>query len=155
MIYRLTRQQTIPASLDQVWNYFATPLNLNSLTPPDMEFQVIHGGEKSMYQGQIIEYRIKFLPLVKSRWLTEITRVKEQSYFIDEQRVGPYKFWHHQHLFEKTSAGTRMSDLVTYQLPFGWLGDLIHKFWIGPRLEAIFDYRVQQVLKIFEDRENA
>ncbi len=154
MIKRLAYQQIIPASLDRVWNYFATPMNLNYLTPPDMEFQVIYGGEETMYQGQIIEYRIKFLPVIKSRWLTEITRVKEKSLFIDEQRIGPYDFWHHQHHFENTSGGTKMSDLVTYQLPFGWLGDLVHKFWIGPRLEAIFDYRVQQVEKIFAEQKD-
>ncbi len=155
MIQRLTYQQIIPASLNQVWDYFSTPLNLNDLTPPDMKFQIIAGGEELMYQGQIIEYRIQFFPLLKTRWLTEITLVKDQSYFIDEQRVGPYRFWHHQHHFEQTSSGTRMMDLVTYQLPFGLLGDLLHKIWIGPRLKTIFDYRARQVEITFGEAVNA
>ena len=149
MIKRLAYEQTIPAPLNQVWNYFSTPMNLNSLTPPDMEFQIIEGGQKSMYQGQLIEYRIQFLPQLKSRWLTEITHIKEQTYFIDEQRMGPYQFWHHQHHFEQIKSGTRMTDLVTYKLPFGLIGDLVHKIWIGPRLKVIFDYRARQVDMIF------
>jgi ligand-binding SRPBCC domain-containing protein len=149
MIRRIKYQQIIDSSLKDVWDYFATPLNLNSLTPPDMQFQIIYGGEKPMYEGQLIEYRIQFMPFLKSRWLTEITHIKEQTCFIDEQRIGPYQFWHHEHLFKDDPSGVQMTDLVTYLLPFGPLGDLLHKLWIGPRLKTIFDYRASQVNKVF------
>lgn len=149
MIRRLEYQQVIPASRKAVWKFFSTPLNLDDLTPPSMQFKIISGGERSIYQGQLIEYRIQLLPLVKTRWLTEITHLKEMDYFIDEQRIGPYKFWHHQHHFADHPSGTLMEDVVTYQLPFGPLGDLVHVLWIKDRLKWIFDYRASQVKQIF------
>ena len=75
MIHRLYRQQIVPASLDEVWAYFSTPKNLNEMTPSDMKFEIIHGGEGKMRQGQLIEYRVQFMPLLKSRWLTEIAQI--------------------------------------------------------------------------------
>ncbi len=149
MLRRLKYQQLIHASQNEVWEYFATPQNLNDLTPPDMKFQIVHGGEEAMYQGQLIEYRIQFMPFFKSRWLTEITRVNKPAYFIDEQRIGPYLIWHHEHHFLKTPSGVEMTDLLTYQMPFGPLGDLLHILWIGPRLRSIFNFRASQIEKIF------
>ena len=102
-----------------------------------------------MFAGQLIEYRIQFLPLFRSYWLTEITHVREPNFFADEQRLGPYRFWHHQHHFNEIEGGTEMIDRVTYQLPFGVLGDLVHMVWIKNRLEGIFDYRAEEVGRIF------
>jgi ligand-binding SRPBCC domain-containing protein len=149
MIHRLTQKQLVTASLDDVWAYFATPANLNDMTPPDMQFEIIHGNESRMYQGQLIEYRVQFMPLVKSRWLTEIAHVQEKSYFVDEQRIGPYHFWYHEHRFEEVEDGTHISDQVTYELPFGLLGDFVHAIWVRPRLNSIFEYRKVKVKEIF------
>jgi len=149
MIHRLYRQQVIPAPLVQVWDYFATPKNLNAITPPDMNFKIVGGGGQKMYAGQLIEYRVQFMPLFTSRWLTEIAHLEEQAYFIDEQRIGPYRFWYHEHWFEAIENNTRMTDRVTYALPFGFLGELVHTVWVGPRLKTIFDYRTPKVASIF------
>ena len=149
MIHRLNRQQVVPASLDEVWEYFSTPKNLDEMTPPDMHFQILSGGEIPMYLGQLIEYRIQIIPLVVSRWLTEIAHLEEKAYFVDEQRLGPYKFWYHEHQFEPVNSGTRISDRVTYELPLRPLGDLVHTLWVGPRLQAIFDYRRDKVKTLF------
>jgi len=149
MIHRLTRQQIVSASLDEVWAYFATPQNLNEMTPSDMKFDIVHGGEGKMFQGQLIEYRVGFMPLVKSRWLTEIAHVEDQAYFVDEQRIGPYRFWYHEHSFETVNGGTRITDQVTYELPFGFLGDIVHALWVGNRLKGIFDFRREKVKELF------
>ncbi len=100
MIHYLHCEQIIPASPEQVWAYFANPNNLNELTPPDMNFEIVTGGNTSMYEGQIIEYRVEFVRGLRSLWLTEIAHVREGVYFVDEQRIGPYRFWYHEHLFE-------------------------------------------------------
>ena len=126
MIHRLTRQQVVSTPLDEAWDYFATPKNLNEMTPPDMKFEIVYGGEGAMFQGQLIEYRVQFMPFFKSRWLTEIAHVEEDTYFVDEQRIGPYRFWYHEHHFEAVAGGTLIRDQVTYALPFGPLGDLVH-----------------------------
>ena len=102
-----------------------------------------------MYQGQLIAYRIQLFPLIKTNWLTEITQVWEPYYFADQQHHGPYTFWNHEHHFQAVDGGAEMVDLVTYQLPFGPLGDLVHKLWVGPRLERIFNFRADKTDQIF------
>ena len=149
MIYTLHREQIIPAPAERVWTYFATPLNLNEMTPPDMAFEFVHGGNKPMYTGQLIAYKVTILPGVRFRWLTQITHIEPGKRFIDEQRRGPYGLWIHEHRFEPLSSGVRMTDHVTYALPFGLLGDLTHALYIRRRLAQIFDYRREKVNTIF------
>jgi len=149
MIYTLHREQIIPAPTERVWAYFATPRNLNEMTPPDMAFEFVHGGDEPMYAGQTIAYKVTILPGVRVRWLTQITHVESGRRFIDEQRVGPYRLWIHEHRFEPFPNGVRMTDHVTYALPFGPLGDLIHALYIRRRLEQIFDYRRMNVNALF------
>lgn len=149
MIRYLHREQFIPAPVEKVWAYFATPHNLNEMTPPDMNFEIVTGGEVQMFEGQIIEYRVEFVRGIKSLWLTEISHVREGRYFVDEQRVGPYRFWYHEHHFEPVEGGTTMTDYVTYAAPFGLLGDLVERLWIRHRLAAIFDYRVAKIKEVF------
>jgi ligand-binding SRPBCC domain-containing protein len=149
MIYRLSRQQLIPASPDKVWDFFSAPENLDEITPPEMHFEILYGGGQKMYPGQIIEYNIQFLPVIKTHWMTEITHVQEPFLFVDEQRQGPYQFWQHQHHFQQVPGGTEMVDLLTYQLPFGPVGQLVHSLWVRSRLEMIFDYRFKRVNELF------
>ncbi len=149
MIHTLHREQIIPSSAEIVWTYFATPRNLNEMTPPDMDFEFIFGGSEPMYAGQIIAYKVAILPGVRIRWLTQITHVESGCRFIDEQRAGPYRLWIHEHRFEPISQGVRMTDHVTYTLPFGPLGDLVHALYIQRRLEQIFDYRRDKVHTLF------
>lgn len=151
-VHRLYQKQFIPAPIERVWDYFATPANLNEMTPPDLNFEIIHGGEARMYAGQIIEYRVQFLPGIKSLWLTEIAHVVEGRYFVDEQRLGPYRFWYHEHLFEPAEGGVWMTDRVTYALPFGLLGELTHALWVRRKLTHIFDFRHQKVIQIFGEK---
>jgi len=149
MIHRLHQQQCIPVSIEDIWAYFCNPENLNELTPPDMSFEIIHGGQEDMYPGQLIEYRVEFVRGFKSRWLTEIAHVRQQSYFVDEQRIGPYQFWYHEHLFTTLETGVKMEDRVTYALPFGIMGDIVHWAWVKRRLNQIFSYRHQKIEQIF------
>ena len=149
MIYTLYREQIIPASIEDVWAYFATPRNLNEMTPPDMAFEFLRGGDQPMYAGQVILYKVMILPGVRVRWLTQITHVEPGIRFIDEQRAGPYRLWIHEHHFEPVDNGVRMTDQVTYALPFGPLGDLVHTVYIRRRLAHIFDYRREKVNTLF------
>lgn len=149
MIHYLHREQVIPAPVEAVWAYFCDPRNLNAITPPDMNFEVVRGGDAAMYEGQIIEYRVEFIRGVKSLWLTEIAHVREGEYFVDEQRIGPYRFWYHEHIFEKVANGTKMTDRVTYAAPFGFLGDVVTAVWISRRLKNIFDFRRRKIADLF------
>ncbi len=148
MIHTLERTQFIPAPIDQVWAYFSTPENLNALTPTEMHFEIL-GSPPPMYQGQLIAYLIRVAPGVRVRWLTEIRHVRDHAFFVDEQRAGPYRLWYHEHHFSSVAGGVQMVDRVTYALPFGPLGDLVHALWVRRTLRRIFDYRREAVERLF------
>lgn len=146
---QLFQEQFIPAEPGRVWDFFATPRNLDTMTPPDLRFRILSDLPERMYQGQMIEYRISPLPGVWLRWLTEIRHVREGEYFVDEQRAGPYRLWYHEHHFKPVPGGVRMIDRVTYDVgwgPFGWLAE---KLWVRRQLEHIFDYRRRRVAELF------
>ncbi len=102
-----------------------------------------------MYAGQMISYRIRVAPFVRLRWLTEIVHVESGHYFVDEQRIGPYRLWHHEHHFTEQAGGTLMMDRVTYALPLGVIGDLVHAVCVRRQLQYIFDYRAAKVREQF------
>lgn len=149
--YSIKSTQHLPITLEEAWEFFSSPNNLAKITPPDMGFIITSDkkdGEK-MYAGQIITYIIKPMLGIPVKWMTEITHVKEGEYFIDEQRFGPYKLWHHRHSFKKTVNGVEMNDEVNYVLPMGILGTIAHKLFIRKRIEYIFEYRTQVLNKLF------
>lgn len=148
--YQFTRGQTIKAPLEVVWEFIAAPQNLKTITPPYMGFDIVSKNlPKRMYQGMIIAYKVSPFFGIKSDWVTEITHVRELEYFVDEQRIGPYSFWHHQHLLNKSDEGILMTDIVTYQPPFGVLGAIANKLAIERKLMEIFDYRRQAIEEKF------
>lgn len=91
-----------------------------------MGFHILAGADRPMFQGQVIQYIVKPFPLVSTKWVTEITHVKEGEYFVDEQRFGPYSLWHHKHFLKEVPEGVEMEDVIDYKLPFGFLGQLTH-----------------------------
>lgn len=149
MIHYLHREQIIPMPVEKVWEYFCDPRNLNEITPPDMNFEIVKGGDRKMFEGQLIEYRVEFIRGIRSLWLTEIAHVRDCESFVDEQRIGPYRFWYHEHWFEETNTGTKMTDHVTYRIPFGFIGDIVHSLWIKKRLQNIFDFRRHKIVELF------
>ena len=151
----LRREQFIPAPLELVWEYFCDPRNLDEITPPDMKFTIVSVDPGHIVEGQIIEYRVEFIRGLRSLWLTEIAHVREQEYFVDEQRIGPYQFWYHEHSFTAADGGTWMRDKVTYSIGYGLLGDLLNSLWINQRLKSIFDFRTVKVKTIFPERRTA
>lgn len=153
MIHQLVRTQAVPAALGAVWEYFSSPWNLNELTPPDMRFEIVRGGDERMHAGQLILYRVEFVRGLRSRWLTEIRHVRAQAYFVDEQRLGPYRFWYHEHLFAPLPGGVRITDRVTYALPGGPLAWPVERYFVRPRLEQIFAYRAKRIRELFGELE--
>ncbi|WP_430813610.1 SRPBCC family protein [Carboxylicivirga sp. RSCT41] len=150
--YQFQRRQLIQASLEDVWTFIATPSNLNKITPPSMGFDILTPDLPSlMYEGMIIHYRVKPLPFYNTEWVTEITHIRHGEYFVDEQRVGPYKLWHHMHRLQETTSGVEMTDIVSYQLPMGVLGRLGNQLLVRNRLNQIFEYREKAIIKYFAE----
>jgi ligand-binding SRPBCC domain-containing protein len=152
-IYNLTRTQFLPITLDEAWAFFSSPANLSKITPAQLGFKILYisGGPKA-YAGQLIHYRIKVLPAIRVHWVTEITQVNEPFHFIDEQRFGPYSFWHHQHHFRKVNGGVEIMDEVNYALPFGPIGHFAHWLFVGRQVNAIFDFRFNVLQQFFPER---
>ena len=141
-IHHLKQEQFLPISLSEAWHFFSNPRNLEDITPPNLRFKILRVSlDQTIYEGQIIHYKIRIFPFVWVNWLTEITKVWDHVSFIDDQRIGPYLFWHHQHHFREVEGGVEMLDAVTYALPFGWLGDLAHRLFVRRQLQEIFSHR--------------
>ena len=140
-VHRLEWTQFVPISIEEAWRFFSDPHNLATLTPPDMGFEVTSHVAPNMYAGMMIPYRVRPLLGIPTRWLTEITHVEPRRFFVDEQRRGPYRLWHHEHHFAAVAGGVEMRDLVHYELPFGPLGDVVERLVVRPRIEGIFAYR--------------
>ncbi len=151
MIHRLHREQVVRGDPARIWEFFASPANLDTLTPTSLSFRIIGSTAPRMFAGQLIEYRIGVLPGVTTRWLTEITHVREGEFFVDEQRIGPYRLWHHEHHYTPIpgGGGLRMVDVVTYEVGFGLLGELLHAVWIRRQLQTIFDFRTRRIEELF------
>lgn len=152
-IYTLLASQELKVSVENAWDFFSSPENLQKITPQHMGFRITSPIESKAYAGQIISYKVGILPGIKSNWVTEITQVKEQEFFIDEQRFGPYSMWHHEHWFEVLPNGnTLMKDKISYKIPFGVLGHLAQRIFIKSQLKRIFEYRFQTLEKLFNER---
>lgn len=146
----LFRQQQLNVSPDRLWDFVATPANLNLLTPPELQFEFRSELPASMSDGLLLLYRIRIPYFGHQRWLTEIKHIRPGRSFVDEQRLGPYRFWYHYHeIIPQPDGGSRMLDRVHYQLPFGPLGGLVDHLLVRGMLERIFDYRAEQLRRLF------
>jgi ligand-binding SRPBCC domain-containing protein len=149
-IYTMVVDQELPLTLKKAWEFFSTPSNLAKITPPHMGFNITSKNTGNMYNGQIISYRIGIFPGINSHWITEITHIKKPLYFVDEQRFGPYKMWHHEHHFKETANGILMTDRVSYKIPFGFIGNIAHGIFVRKQLEKIFTYRYEKLNELFK-----
>ena len=151
-VYQLEKRQLIAADNTEVWNFISKPANLKYITPPSLGFEIINKNiPEKIYPGMIISYNVCPLFGIKMKWVTEISHVKENEYFVDEQRIGPYKMWHHQHKILPINSGILMTDVVTYKPPFGFLGALSNKIFIRKQLDEIFNFRESAIKKRFRD----
>ena len=114
-----------------------------------MGFNILSGADRPMFPGQIIQYIVTPILGIKTKWVTEITHVKDKNYFVDEQRFGPYALWHHKHFIRAINGGIEMEDIIDYKLPLGWLGQIAHPIIVAPKLKEIFDYRQKKLIEIF------
>jgi len=140
-IHHLYRRQFLPITLAEAWPFFSTPRNLEAITPEFLHFRITSAAPEDIYSGLIITYKIAAVAGIPMTWVTEIKHVEPLRRFVDEQRIGPFRLWFHEHRFEAVDGGIMMEDIVHYVMPWGWLGEMVHAAFIRQRLKAIFDYR--------------
>ncbi len=149
MVYRLRTKQNLPISKKDAWEFLSNPKNLKTITPEYMSFDILSGADRKMFPGQIIQYIVTPVLGIKTNWVTEITHVLDNEYFVDEQRFGPYALWHHKHFIKEIEGGVEMEDIIDYKIPFGLLGRLVHPILVKPKLEEIFEYRRKKLVELF------
>ncbi len=146
--YQFKKEQKVNTSMEDIWDFISSPKNLKEITPDYMGFNITSKDlPEKMYEGMIISYLVSPVLGIKTNWVTEITHVRDLQYFVDEQRVGPYSIWHHQHFIEPIPNGVLMRDIVSYEPPFGFLGAIANTLIIKGKLNEIFDYRTQAIEK--------
>ena len=154
MVNKLFYSQKLPISLDDAWDFLSSPNNLKLITPESMNFKIIDWDKKKAYPGQIIQYTVSPVLGIRIKWVTEITQVIRNSYFIDEQRFGPYSFWHHKHFIKEIDNGILMDDVIHYKIPFGLIGKILNKIYVQNKLDKIFKYRENKLNEIFGNYSN-
>ncbi len=137
--YELRTTTVVDAPIEETFAFFSKAANLGVITPAAMKF-CIQGQVPPMAQGAVIDYRVRVGP-VPVRWRTRITRWEPGRSFVDLQEAGPYRLWWHEHTFQADGERTVMEDRVYYAPPFGIVGRLANRVFIGPTLKKIFQYR--------------
>lgn len=148
-LFKLHTKQKLPITVDEAWRFLSDPKNLKSITPKYMSFDILSGADRPMYSGQIIEYIVTPIFGIKTKWVTEITHVMDRSYFVDEQRFGPYALWHHKHFIKPIENGVELEDIIHYKLPYGIIGKILHPILVKPKLAEIFSYRRDKLMQLF------
>ena len=148
-IFQIKTKQKLPISASEAWKFLSNPKNLAEITPKYMNFKILSGADRSIFAGQIIQYKVTPILGITLKWVTEITHVKENEYFVDEQRFGPYSLWHHKHFIKEIDGGVLMEDIIHYKPPFGLLGVLLNFLFINSKLNSIFKYRELELIKTF------
>lgn len=139
----------LPMTLDEAWTFFASPANLNLITPADLDFKILDALPAQMYQGLMIRYKIKPMLNIPLDWVTEITMIKDKEYFIDEQRKGPYRIWHHEHHFKVVEGGVLMTDKLYYDIGMSFIGTIAGALWVDKQVQKIFTYRKTKLNELF------
>jgi ligand-binding SRPBCC domain-containing protein len=147
-LHQIHRKQMIPISISEAWEFFSSPENLSTITPSWLNLTVISDLPRGMHSGMIISYRITPIVRMPTIWISEITHVNRPTYFVDEQRLGPFRFWHHQHVFKEVGRNVEIQDIVHYAMPLGPIGEMVYPISVRKKVDSIFDFRQKALERI-------
>jgi ligand-binding SRPBCC domain-containing protein len=149
--YQFKFEQNLPIPLAEAWDFFSSPLNLSKIIPAKVNLIITSNftADTKIYPGMLISYKVSPIAGIKMNWVTEITHVKDHIYFVDEQRTGPYAMWHHEHHFKEINGGVHMTDILTYAIPYGIIGQLANKILVDKEIKDLFAYRLEAVNNLF------
>lgn len=149
MLRLLERTQVLPVGAEDAWAFFSDPRNLARITPPWLDFRVTSPLPERMVEGMLVTYLVRPALGIAVEWVTEITYARAPGFFVDEQRLGPYRFWRHEHHFRERNGATEMVDRVHYDPGYGPLAALIDALMVRGKLRTIFDYRREVIERLF------
>jgi ligand-binding SRPBCC domain-containing protein len=146
--YILESRLWLPRPRDEVFRFFADPRNLSAVTPPWLGFTLLSSPPVALEAGAVFDCRIRWLG-IPLRWRSLFREYDPPYRFVDVQVLGPYARWEHRHMFREGQGGTWVEDRITYRLPLGPLGRLLHALCVGRQLGAIFAYRDRRLGELF------
>jgi ligand-binding SRPBCC domain-containing protein len=144
-VHELKRELWLPRPVAEIFPFFADAANLESLTPPWLNFRILSPRPIPIRLGTLIDYRI-VVHGIPFRWQSEITAWEPPHRFVDEQRRGPYRIWRHEHRFLERDGGTSISDTVHYAVLFD---PIVNRWLVRPDIEGIFDFRTEKMRELF------
>ncbi len=136
----------LPRTTSQIFSFFGDARNLEIITPPWLHFKILTEAPIEMREGTLIDYRLS-LRSIPLRWRTRIEVWEPPRRFIDIQIKGPYRRWHHEHVFEPRNNGTLCIDHVRYAVLGGLLVD---RLFVRRDVEEIFEFRRKRLLELFQ-----
>jgi ligand-binding SRPBCC domain-containing protein len=148
MPYRLVAKQVIAKKPEEIFPFFADAKNLERITPPWLNFRILNQSTPEIQEGTIFNYALS-LHGIPVRWRSEIREWSVNKKFVDQQLKGPYRIWHHTHLFEVRDSGTLMTDVVRYDVALGRLGEVFAGAWVKSDVTKIFQYRGKVISEFF------
>lgn len=140
-MYTLEKELIVNTTREKAWEFIRNPANLDRITPDDMAFEIVTDLPEEMYEGMLVEYRVQIPIIGKQLWISELKHIRPGESFVDEQKIGPYRFWYHYHGIEVLDEGVKLIDRVTYAPPFGILGRIANAMFIRKTLDRIFEFR--------------
>ncbi len=149
-VFEFKTELWLPQPRDRVFEFFADAGNLETITPPWLNFQILTPRPIPMHPGTLIDYRIR-LRGVPIRWRTEIAEWQPPARFVDRQLRGPYRQWIHEHRFVERAGGTECFDVVRYAV-LG--GALVNRFFVRGDVEKIFAYRREKMRELFDTKKH-
>ena len=147
-IYKLHCELLVKRPIKETFAFFENPANLGQITPPWLSFTIVSADKVEMRQGAQFNYVIRWLGF-PMKWRSLISKYEPPFIFVDEQVIGPYKTWHHQHTFLETADGVIVGDHLEYSLPLGPLGAIAQAVMVKRQLESVFRFRQQALSRIF------
>jgi ligand-binding SRPBCC domain-containing protein len=150
-IHEYEVEQKLPISLEMAWDFFSSPKNLSTITPPEMEFRILTENLKDeIHEGMEIDYKVRPLLRIPMKWKTRICKIEDKKTFTDIQLKGPYTIWEHTHHFQTCEDGILMRDYIRYKIPMGIIGHWMNSLFIRKKIKSIFDFRKETLEKLFQ-----
>ncbi len=138
----------INAPIERVFHFHDNTDNLLKITPTYISVSFTTRGPQGL--GQDIYLTVRHLGIIPTSWHVRITEYEPPFRMVDEQIKGPFACWKQLRIIESVPGGTKLTDVVEYQLPLGWLGRLANAIVVRRQIESMFSYRQRRTKELLE-----
>jgi hypothetical protein len=130
----------MPCPAEQLFAWHEQPDALTLLLPPGAPVRILHH-DGHIRDGATAVLSVGYPPLA-FRWELRHIDYRRGRQFCDIQVRGPFESWQHVHSMETTDRESSiLRDRIEFVMPMGWLGYLLGRWLVLPRLKKLFTYR--------------